>query len=52
MDFDLYNVTYIQGFTSMLDLECSKTRIIWILPTESKQVTVRIILFILTTLEN
>ena len=52
MDFDFYNVTYIQVLTPMLTLFCAKTRMLWVFPTASIIPTVRIILFILTTLEN
>ena len=52
MDFDFYNVTSIRGFTSMLPVVFANTRMLWLLPTESKLAPVRIISFILTTLNN
>ena len=36
MEFDLYNVTYIQGFTYVLNVVCATTMIIWIFTTQSK----------------
>ena len=51
-DFAFYNVTPICGFTSMLTVVCTKTRMIWVLPNASKIAPVCIIKFILTTLMN
>ena len=50
--FALYNVTSICEFTSMLTVISTKTIMIWSLSTEYKQSHVRIIHFILTTLNN
>ena len=36
MDPDLYNVTIIRGFTSILTVVFAKITMLWILPTESK----------------
>ena len=52
MDFVFYNGTYIRGFTSILIVVCANTRMLWVLPTASKRVPVRIIRFTLTTLNN
>ena len=52
MDLALYNVTYIRGFTSMLTVFYAKTRMLWEFPTLSKKSPVRIIRFILKTLNN
>ena len=52
MDFAFYNVNSIRGFTSMLTLVCSKTRMLWVYPTAPKIASVRIIRFILTTIMN
>ena len=43
MKFVFYNVTSVQGFTSMLSVVCEKTRMVCILPTDSKKSPVRII---------
>ena len=48
MDFDLYNITSIGGFTSMLSVVCAKTRTLFAFPTAYKLPPVRIICFILT----
>ena len=48
-DFALYNVIFIHVFTSMINVVCENTRIILVFPTASKQSSVRIISFILTT---
>ena len=52
IDFALYNVTSIRGFTSMLTVVCKNTIMLWLLPTAPKRSPVRIIGFILTTLNN
>ena len=52
MDFVFYNITYIRGFTSMLIVVCAKTIMLWVFPTASKKLHVRIICFILKTLIN
>ena len=52
MDFALYNLTYIQGLTYMLPVVCIKTRMLWVFTTASERNPVRIIRFILTTLNN
>ena len=52
MNFTFYNVTFIVGFTSILDAVCERITIICILPTVPKQASVRIIIFILATLNN
>ena len=52
LDFELYNVTSIRKFTSMLNIVCTRTKMIWIFPITYKQAPVRIIRFILTTLNN
>ena len=51
-EFAFYNVTSIRGFTSMLTVVYAKTRMLWVFPTASKRVHVRIICFILATLMN
>ena len=43
MDFYLYNMIYIYGFTSMITVVCEKTIMIWVLPNESKRATLHII---------
>ena len=43
MEFDLYSVVHIHGFTSMSTVVCSRTRMIWILPTEYKRTPFRTI---------
>ena len=52
MELYFYNVTFISVFTSMLTVVCAKTRMLWVLPTESKQAPVNIIRFILTKFNN
>ena len=52
MDFYSYNLTYIQGFTSILAAYFSKNRMLWVFTTASKKSSVRIICSILTTLKN
>ena len=52
MNFELYNVTSIRGFTSMLTVACEKTKMIWIFPTATKLSSVFIIRFTLRTLSN
>ena len=52
MDFALYNVNPIQGFTLMLTLVCEKTIMLWIFHTTYKRYSVRIIQFTQTTLKN
>ena len=52
LDFEFYIVTSIRCFTSILPVVCAMTRILWILPTESKIPQVIIIHFILTILNN
>ena len=46
-DFAFYNVTSICGFTSMITFVCTKTIMIWVLPTASKQPPFHIIHFII-----
>ena len=36
MKFAFYNVTSIQGFTSMLTLVYANTKMLWVFPTASK----------------
>ena len=50
--FDLYNVTSILGFTSMLILVCAKNKMIWLFTTGSTISPVCSIHFILTKLKN
>ena len=50
--FAFYNVTSINGFTSMIKEICEKTRMIWVFPTASQRASVQIIRFILTTPKN
>ena len=52
MESVFYKITYIHGFTYMIKVICEKTRMIWVLPTESKIVPVCIIILILKTLMN
>ena len=52
MEYDFYNVTSIREFTSVITFVCKINRMLWVLPTTSKQSPVRIIRFILTTLNN
>ena len=52
MEFSFYNVTSISGFISMLTVVCAKTIIIWVFRTAPKRSSFRIILFILTTMNN
>ena len=52
MEFSFYNVTPIRGFASILNVVCSRTRMIWVFPTESKISPVHTIHFILTTPNN
>ena len=52
MDVDLYNITSIRGFTSMVTVVFANTIMLCLLPTVSKRAPVRIIRFILTTLNN
>ena len=52
MEFYFYNLTSIQIFTSTITVVFEKTRMIWVFPTSSKECSVRIICFILTTLNN
>ena len=52
MDFELYNVTFIRGFTSMSTVVCVKTRMLWVSPPAPKRAPVRIIRFILAKLLN
>ena len=52
MDFAVYNITFIRGFNLIITVVCAKTRILWVFPTASKRSPVRIIIFILTTLNN
>ena len=52
MEFAFYNVTSIRGFTFMLTVVCTTTRIRWAFPTASKIASVRIIRFILKIMLN
>ena len=52
MDFVFYNVNYNNGFTSMINVVFTKTRMLWLFPTVSKQPPMRIICLIITTLNN
>ena len=36
MEFSLYNVTSICGFTSMITVVCAKTIMLWVFPTVYK----------------
>ena len=51
MDFSVYNVTSIRGFTSMLTFFCAKTIVLRVFPTTYKKSPVRIICSIQTTLK-
>ena len=52
MESSFYNVTYIQGPTSMLNIVLKKTIMLWIFINKSKQDPVRTTWFIITTLKN
>ena len=52
MEFDLYNGTSFQVYTSMSTVVYANTIILWIFPTVSKGAQVLTIFFILTTLNN
>ena len=52
MYFALYNVISTPGLTSMINVVCASTRMLWVIPNVSNQDPVRIICFILTTLKN
>ena len=52
VDFAFYNVTYIRGFFVINTTVCEKTRMLWVFPTASKRAHVRIIRFVLTTLNH
>ena len=52
LDFASYDVTSIRGFTSILTIVCTNTRIIWVFNNVSKISPVFIIRLILTTLLN
>ena len=52
MEFAFCNVTSVRGFTSILTGVFSNNIMIWLFHTASKLSPVRIILFILTTLNN
>ena len=52
MDFAFYNVTSIQGFTSMLTIVYENTKILWVFTASPKMFPVRIISFILKTPKN
>ena len=52
MEFVLYNVTSISGFTYMLTVLYANTRMLWVFPTLSKKSHVRIIRLIITPLKN
>ena len=52
MDFAFCNVTSIRIFTSMITVVHAKIIILWVFPTAYKLDPVRIIRFILTTLNN
>ena len=43
MDFVFYNVNSTNGFTSMINVVFTKTRMLWLFPNVSKQPPVRII---------
>ena len=47
-----YNMTSVLGFTSMLNILCENTIIIWLFTTASKVYPVRVIFCILTTFNN
>ena len=50
MEFAFYNVTSIRGFTSIITLVRENNRILWVFPTVSKRLPIRIICFILITI--
>ena len=52
MEVAFFNVNFIHGFTSMLTGVFAKNIMIWLFHTASKLAPVRIIIFILTTLNN
>ena len=52
MDFALYNVTSILGFTSIISVVCENKIMLWLFPTSSKIYPVKIIWFVLTTFNN
>ena len=52
MEVAFFNVNFIHGFTSMLTGVFANNIMIWLFHTASKLAPVRIILFILTTLNN
>ena len=45
-------MNFIRSFISMLTVLCAKNRILWVFPTASKISPLRIIRFILATLNN
>ena len=49
IDIAIYNVNSIRGFTPMLALVCTQTRMLSVFPTTSKRAPFRIIQFILIT---
>ena len=51
-NFDFYNVNSIQGLISMINVVCTKTRMIWVFPDAHKRVLVQIIRFILKKFNN
>ena len=51
MEFALYNVSYIRGFTSIITFVCAKTIILWLFPNAQKK-PVQTIRFILSKLKN
>ena len=52
MEFSIYIVNYIQGFTSVINVVFTKARLIRIFTIASKWSPVRIIIFILKTFKN
>ena len=52
MEFDLYNMTSIWLFTSMLAVVCEKTIILWVFTTAPKIFPVRIMLFVWSSFNN
>ena len=52
MEVAFFNVNFIHGFTSMLTGVFAKIIMIWLFHTASRLAPVRVILFILTTLNN
>ena len=52
IDFSFCDVTCIQVFISILAVVCTKTITPWVFPNTSKRAPVRIIIFILTALNN